>query len=570
MTSPPETAGILLFDSEGEFIDKLVSLKSAGRFQPQGLVFGPDTNLYVSDTFTDTVQRFDANGTFRDTFAASGNPRPIGPTGAIFGPDANSDGNKDLYVSSSLGDAVLRYDGATGRFMDEFVSPGNGGLDDPRGLDFAPDPDDTGPRIPDLYVSSFGTDTILLVSGETNTFIRELVSRGAGGLDGPTGLAIRDDKLYVSSSLTDTVLRFDAKQGNLVDVFIPSGSGGLHDPRDLVFGPDPDGDGPCISGLYVSSFDTDSVLVFCGETGAFVREFKESGGGKLDGPTGLHFGSDAKLYVSSSLDDAVLRIDLVSGSVEGFVPSGSTGAIDPQGLAFGPDGSLYVSAKTTDSVLRFDAETGTPTGRFIPSIIELNDPIGLDFGPDGNKDGFLDLYVGSESQNVVHRFDGANGKPLPAVLDEQTGTTRNGAEFTNPALRCTSREDEPADPPGCLLNPADFVFGPDVTGDGVRDLYVASKDNHTVLRFNGMTGDPILQLDETGNATTAELVKRGRSGSRLLQSPIDLGFDPNCFEESDTAECYLYVSDRRNDYVRRFRYERDAASNVVRLQEMER
>src|SRR3990172_5469801 len=119
MTSPPETAGILLFDSEGEFIDKLVSLKSAGRFQPQGLVFGPDTNLYVSDTFTDTVQRFDANGTFRDTFAASGNPRPIGPTGAIFGPDANSDGNKDLYVSSSLGDAVLRYDGATGRFMDE-------------------------------------------------------------------------------------------------------------------------------------------------------------------------------------------------------------------------------------------------------------------------------------------------------------------------------------------------------------------------------------------------------------------------------------------------------------------
>ena len=45
--------------------------------------------------------------------------------GLTFGPDGN------LYVSSSVNDQVLRYDGSTGAFLDAFVSQGSGGLDGP-------------------------------------------------------------------------------------------------------------------------------------------------------------------------------------------------------------------------------------------------------------------------------------------------------------------------------------------------------------------------------------------------------------------------------------------------------
>ena len=46
----------------------------------------------------------------------------FGPTGLTFGPDGN------LYVTSSLNDQVLRYDGSTGAFLDAFVPSGSGGL----------------------------------------------------------------------------------------------------------------------------------------------------------------------------------------------------------------------------------------------------------------------------------------------------------------------------------------------------------------------------------------------------------------------------------------------------------
>src|SRR5262245_31111937 len=91
--------------------------------------------------------------------------------------------------------------------------------------------------------------------------------------------------------------------------------------------------------LYVSSGDTNSVLAYDGETGAFQRKFARRGG--LTEPEGIAFGPDGNLYVSSR-SDAVLRYDGVTGKFIDVFASGH-GLVDPAGIAFGgPGNDLFV------------------------------------------------------------------------------------------------------------------------------------------------------------------------------------------------------------------------------------
>ena len=70
----------------------------------------------------------------------------------------------------------FRYNGATGGFIDEFVSPGSGGLSIPIVAVFGPDGN--------LYVGSVGNNKILRYDGSTGDFIDAFVPSGAGGLTG--------------------------------------------------------------------------------------------------------------------------------------------------------------------------------------------------------------------------------------------------------------------------------------------------------------------------------------------------------------------------------------------------
>jgi PEP-CTERM motif-containing protein len=56
----------------------------------------------------------------------------IQPTGLVFGPNGN------LFVSNSEADSVFEYDGTTGTFVRAFVASGSGGLDGPTYLRFGP------------------------------------------------------------------------------------------------------------------------------------------------------------------------------------------------------------------------------------------------------------------------------------------------------------------------------------------------------------------------------------------------------------------------------------------------
>ncbi len=187
-------------------------------------------------------------------------------------------------------------------------------------------------------------------------------------------------------------------------------AGGLDNPAAVVFGAD--------GFLYVSSFESDSILRYDGDTGVFIDVFVPSGSGGLDGPdAGMVFGPGGDLFVPSFWSNEVLRYSGTDGSFVGaFVPAESGGMLHPRTLLFrASDGHLLVTAEASNNVLIFDGTSGAPIGTLVAGV---SGPSGMAFGSDGN------LYVSSITANSVRRYaaDGTfvdefiSGVPLPTFL----------------------------------------------------------------------------------------------------------------------------------------------------------
>jgi hypothetical protein len=305
---------VLRFDATtGAFIDEFVSRKSGGLNQPFIALYGPhDDNLYVSTGHlhgpgqSKAVLRYDgATGAFLDEFVHDGQMDM--PHAIIFGPDGNIywgdrvDGN----IGHPQGGMILRFDGQTGAFMDEFVPRLSGGLLHPLALIFGPDSNGDGNL--DLYVADEGPSRILHYDGTTGAFLGEFVTRGSGGLTFPQQLSFGPDgNLYVGSFGTGSVMRFQGPSGdnpgapmpstgNSGADFVPAGSGGLLGPGGVIFGPDANGDGH--QDIYVANFTSNGVAHgkegnvkrYDGITGAFIDTFVPNGLGGLDDPSLITF-----------------------------------------------------------------------------------------------------------------------------------------------------------------------------------------------------------------------------------------------------------------------------------------
>ncbi len=210
----------LLFDAEsGDFIETFIEFPD---LNAGGGVFGPDGNYYAGARSLRTILRFDGEtGAFIDQFIPDGVANF--PRGFVFGSDGNLYlGNGADPATGSGGGSIVQFDGITGQVLNpNFVTdPQLSPLDVISGLDG------------NLYVSSefpfgsadsVGTVRIYdIMTGELlNVLDGGVDERGQPRLSAPRGMGFGPDgNLYVSSTGTSSVLRFDGITGEFMDVFI--------------------------------------------------------------------------------------------------------------------------------------------------------------------------------------------------------------------------------------------------------------------------------------------------------------------------------------------------------------
>lgn len=255
--------GVIRYNGLGQFVDRLLTTPdpTTGIVVACCLAFGPDDNLYVSDSVAGQVFRFNGvTGKLMDRFVAQGAGGLTNPLILLF-----HDGY--LYIGDTGKGAIRRYDAQTGAFVDNFLpdnTKGMGAFGDLQHFVFAPDGN--------LYVASQLSNRILRFNGTTGAFIDEFVP-AIGGLDQPSGLTIGPEgRLYVGNA--GEVRRYDLNTGEF-DVFIPKG-GTLLIPVGFNFGPD--------GKFYTTDVGHASIQKYDGTTGAYLGDLVPSGLGGITGP----------------------------------------------------------------------------------------------------------------------------------------------------------------------------------------------------------------------------------------------------------------------------------------------
>lgn len=234
-----EGRNILRYDAEtGAFIDVLVKAGSGGMNVPYGMTIGPDGDLYVASTHTETypspdprVLKFDSyTGEYLGTFASD--PKMILSNSVAFGPSG------DLYVAGYDGSVptVFRFDGETGTSMGIFATGHSG--DSFYDLAWGPDGN--------LYVSSL-VGHIDRFDGVTGASLASLSTSHTGS---PNGVTFGPDGLlYTSDYFGGHVDAYNISTGEWVKSYF-----GLSGAHGLVFTADGD--------LLVSSYFSNEILRF--------------------------------------------------------------------------------------------------------------------------------------------------------------------------------------------------------------------------------------------------------------------------------------------------------------------
>lgn len=219
VASNTDPGRILRYDGlTGTFVDAFVPTASGGLRFTIGMTIavGGDGNLYITNDSGlggtgGGVWRYNGTtGAFIDAFVPLGSGGLTSPHHLTFGPDGN------LYVTDYALNAVLRYNGTTGASMGIFASTG---LNRPEDLLFG--------RDGNLYVSD--DDKVVRFNGSTGVFIDNFVPAGSGGLYALRQIAIGpDNNLYVASASSGGVYRYNGTTGAFIDVFVPGEAVGKH------------------------------------------------------------------------------------------------------------------------------------------------------------------------------------------------------------------------------------------------------------------------------------------------------------------------------------------------------
>jgi hypothetical protein len=102
-----------------------------GLDKPEHLAVDSNANIYVTNAGSKDVSQFDSNGNYLARIITAGSGGLGQPGCLTIGPDGN------IYICSGDTDQVLKYDGVSGAFLNVFVDTAAGGLNQPVSLVFA-------------------------------------------------------------------------------------------------------------------------------------------------------------------------------------------------------------------------------------------------------------------------------------------------------------------------------------------------------------------------------------------------------------------------------------------------
>lgn len=181
---------VLRYDARtGAFVDVFVSPASGALNGPDaGIAFGPTGDLFVPSYFTNRIERYSGgSGAPVGDFATAASAGLSRPRAIVF------PGDGFAYVASEANDRVVLLDAVTGAFVrnlvvDDPATPGvneTGGLDAPSGIAFGPDGR--------LYVASLTTNSVLRYERASGAFVDAFVANGTSALIQPTFLVFAPD-----------------------------------------------------------------------------------------------------------------------------------------------------------------------------------------------------------------------------------------------------------------------------------------------------------------------------------------------------------------------------------------
>lgn len=253
--SSPALEQVLEYDLEGNFLG---IINDSPIPKPYGILVQDLQTLLVSSSGTGNSVVKLVHDRDPETYLTA--PGLETPDAMVLGPDGN------IYVSLHDPAKVFRFEMKSGKFMGVFVDGTLLGVEDASGIAFG--------SANDFFLAGYGSGNILRFDGVTGDFLGEFAK-----VDGPGGLAFRDNILFVADSNRNAILRFDTITGESLGVF--SKGDHLNGPWGIAFGPD--------DNLYVANFLGNSIEVFDGVSGDHIRTLANDG--QLLEPAYIAFGN---------------------------------------------------------------------------------------------------------------------------------------------------------------------------------------------------------------------------------------------------------------------------------------
>lgn len=264
-------------------------------------------------------------------------------------------------------------------------------------------------------------------------------------------------------------------------------------------------------------------------------------------PCSFSLGQQTHLLYNSHENAHILRYDGQTGVPDGTFTSHPSLQNDGADAVVGPDGNLYVTLHGLDRVDRYELVCGTGVwlGTFAGGEPVMDGPSGLVFGADGH------LYVVSGHNYRILKYDGVTGGAVPLATcdlgvsinplriqrgpDDRLYFSAAGTEGIHRFVDFNTCEIETFIPGGTgglgFQDAGGFTWGPD------GHLYVASEDSDSILRFKGLTGEPLPASGQSG-ATFAW-------GGPILDRPRSVVFGPD-------GNLYVTATKSPNDHIHRY------------------